>query len=57
MYNLLPLKLFTLRAELDKVTADGTEQSKQTAIATAKTAIATAKTAIAKIIPIIEQLY
>jgi len=50
LYNLLPLQLFTLRAELDKITADGTEKSKEKAIAKAKTAIQ-------KIVPIVEQLY
>jgi hypothetical protein len=50
LYNLLPLQLFTLRTELDKITADGSEQSKATAIATAKSAIN-------KIVPIVAQLY
>ena len=50
LYNLLPLQLFTLRAELDKITADGSEPSKQTA--TTK-----AKTEIDKIVGLVEQLY
>jgi len=50
LYNLLPLQLFTLRAELDKITADGGEQSKQLAVMKAKAAID-------KIVPIVEQLY
>ena len=50
LYNLLPLQLFTLRAELDKITADGTEKSKETAITKAKAAID-------RIVPIVEQLY
>ena len=50
LYNLLPLQLFTLRAELDKITADGSEQSKQLAVTKSKAAID-------KIVPIVEQLY
>jgi hypothetical protein len=50
LYNLLPLQLFTLRAELDVITADGTEQSKQAAITKAKQTIN-------KIVNIVEKLY
>jgi hypothetical protein len=50
LYNLLPLQLFTLRAELDKITSDGTEQSKQAAITKAKETIN-------KIVDIVERLY
>ena len=50
LYNLLPLQLFTLRAELDKITADGTKQSKQTAIKKSKEAIE-------KIVGIVKKLY
>ena len=39
LYNLLPLQIFTLRAELDKITAAGTEQSKEAATTTAKEAV------------------
>ena len=47
---MLPLQLFTIRAELDKITADKTEKSKETAITKAKAAIN-------KIVPIVELLY
>ena len=50
LYNLLPLQLFTLRAELDKITADDSEASKQEAITKAKATID-------KIVKIVEQLY
>jgi hypothetical protein len=50
LYNLLPLQLFTLRAELDKIMADGTEQSK-------RTAVTKSKGVINKIVDIVEKLY
>ena len=50
LYNLLPLQLFTLRAELDKIMTDETDQSKETV--TAK-----AKETINKIVDIADKIY